>query len=178
LSGVIFPINSAKLSLSTLTCNGQLFSDEVSVTVYGVDNSASWAENSLTWDNQPALTTNLLALLDSGAITADSAQTATWTDCNQGALSAWLETQRGANNGRATLVLAVDNSNNPGLADVFFENSEGSGAAAACADAGQPPTLNVSGTHSFVFRQPARRRLSSNYLIRVGAKQAGKLPLS
>lgn len=144
LSGVAFPINSATLELSTLTCGGTLFSDDVDVAVYGVDNSVNWSESGLVWNNQPAPSTGVLIGLDAGAIPAGTAQTVSWTDGNKGAFAAWLETQRAANDGRATLALAIDNSGNPGLADVFFEDSEGSGAAAGCTDAGAAPALTVS----------------------------------
>ncbi|MFQ5399780.1 MAG: DNRLRE domain-containing protein [Anaerolineae bacterium] len=155
LSGVTFSINSATLELSTLTCGGTLFSDDVDVVVYGVDNSVNWSESALTWNNQPAPTTGALIGLDAGVIPAGTAQTVRWTDYAKGALSAWLESQRAANDGSATLALAIDNSGNPGLADVFFEDSEGSGAVANCADAGASPTLTVSETATYFVYLPA-----------------------
>ncbi len=146
LSGVAFEIKSAKLNLAALTCGGQVAVDEVNVAVYGVDNAPAndWAEATITWDTQPDVYTDtVLITLDTGAITADSAQWVTWTDGSGGALSSWLETQRLANDHSATLVLAVENSDNPGLADVFFEDSEGTGAAYGCADSLGTPTLTL-----------------------------------
>jgi uncharacterized repeat protein (TIGR01451 family) len=145
LSSIAFEIKSATLSLATLTCDGRVPVDEVDVAVYGVDNANDWLEADITWDTQPSLSTGaLLTALDAGAITANSSQWATWTDGSGGALSSWLETQRLANDASATLVLAVENSNDPGLADVFFEDSEGSGAAYGCGDALGTPALTLN----------------------------------
>jgi len=146
LSGVTFEIQSATLSLATLTCGRQVPVDSVDVAVYGVDNAATWDESTLTWDNQPDLSTGILATLDAGSITANSAQIYTWTDGGTGLLAAWLETQRQANDGSATLVLRIENSENPGLADVFFEDSETSGASYGCQDSLGPPGLLVRDT--------------------------------
>jgi hypothetical protein len=146
LSGVSFEIKSAKLSLATLTCGRQVAVDEVNVAVYGADNAPvnDWSEATITWDTQPDLYAGtVLITLDAGTLTADSAQWATWTDGSGGALSAWLETQRLANDHSATLVLAIENSDNPGLADVFFEDSEGTGAVYGCADSLGTPTLTL-----------------------------------
>ncbi|MFQ5399784.1 MAG: hypothetical protein ACE5E7_09325, partial [Anaerolineae bacterium] len=106
-------------------------------------------------NNQPAPTTGALIGLDAGVIPAGTAQTVRWTDYNKGAFSAWLETQRAANDGSATLALAIENSGNPGLADVFFEDSEGSGAANGCTDAGIVPTLDVSANVTYFIYLPA-----------------------
>jgi hypothetical protein len=147
LSGVGFEIKSATLSLATLHCGGQAAVDEVNVAIYGVDNAPTnaWSETTLTWDTQPALSTSTsLITLDAGATTADSARWVTWTDDSGVALASWLEAQRLANDQSATLVLAIENSSGPGIADVFFEDREGSGAAYGCADSLGGPTLEVS----------------------------------
>ena len=146
LGSITFEIKSAILNLATLTCNGLVPVDEVDIAVYGVDNAPAndWSETTITWDTQPSLSTGAyLITLGAGAITADSSQWVTWSDGGGGALSSWLETQRLANDASATLVLAVENSSDPGLVDVFFEDSEGSGAAYGCADALGPSTLTL-----------------------------------
>lgn len=146
LSGVGFEIKSAILSLATLPCGGQAAVDEVNVAVYGVDNAPAnaWSEATITWDTQPGLSTGThLITLDGGTTTADNAQWVTWTDSSGGALASWLETQRLANDASATLVLAIENSTGPGIADVFFEDREGSGAAYGCADALGAPQLTL-----------------------------------
>jgi hypothetical protein len=150
LSGVTFEIKGATLSLATLTCGRLLPVDEVDVAVYGVDNDPAndWSEDTLTWDTQPPtpgslLIGSLLIQLDVGTITADTSARYEWTDTGLGALSAWLETQRNANDGSATLVLAIDNSEQPGLADVFFEDREETGSAYPCPDSAGPPSLQV-----------------------------------
>ena len=43
-----------------------------------------------------------------------------------------------------TLALAIDNAGEPGLADVFFEDSEGSAASFGCTDVVSSPVLHVS----------------------------------
>jgi hypothetical protein len=144
LSGLGFQIKSAVLSLSTLTCDGLVPVDAVDVTVYGVDNAATWAEETLTWDSQPEISTTALASLDAGGTIYDRSQTYTWTDTRQGDFATWLESQRGANDGSATLVLAIKKADDPGLADVYFEDREGTGAAYGCADSLGGPTLEVS----------------------------------
>ena len=146
LSGVEFEIKSAALSLATLTCGGLVPVDAVDVAIYGVDNSSSWDEAELTWGTQPGLSTEALATLDSGGTTYNSAQIYTWTDDKKGEFATWLESQRGANDGSATLVLLIDNSNDPGMADIFFEDSEGTGADYGCTDVLGNPTLFVSDT--------------------------------
>jgi len=145
LSSVSFEIKSAVLSLATLTCGGEVAVDEVNVAVYGVDNAPAnaWSETTLTWNTQPPPTSTYLISLNAGALTAGSAQWARWMDGSGGALAAWLETQRLANDASATLVLAIENSSNPGLADVFFEDREGSGAAYGCADVLGTPQLTL-----------------------------------
>ncbi len=150
LSGVTFEIKGATLSLATLTCGRLLPVDEVDVAVYGVDNDPAndWAEDTLTWDTQPPtpgslLVGSLLIQLDAGTISADTSARYEWTDPGLGALSAWLESQRNANDGSATLVLAIENSDQPGLADVFFEDSEETGSAYPCPDSAGPPSLEV-----------------------------------
>jgi hypothetical protein len=146
LSGVDFPIKRAVLSLSTLTCGGLVPVDAVDVMVYGVDNSVSWSEDTLSWASQPAQpSTGALADLDAGGIVFGRSETYTWTDDIQGAFTTWLETQRGANDGSATLVLLIDNTDNPGIADVSFEDREGTGAAYGCTDSLGGPALEVSG---------------------------------
>ena len=145
LSSVSFEIKSAALNMATLTCGGLVPVDEVNVAVYGVDNANNWTETGITWNNQPGFSTgSLLVALDAGTITGSSSQWATWTDGGEGALSSWLETQRQTSAKSATLALAIENSNNPGLADVFFEDKEGSGAAHGCADSLGGPTLTVN----------------------------------
>ncbi len=144
LSAVDFEIKSATLRLSTLTCGGLVPVNAVDVIIYGVNNDVGWAEDSLTWDNQPELSTGALASLDAGETTFDTAQTYTWTDSEQGDFTAWLETQRGANEGSATLVLVIENADEPGMADVFFEDHQGTGAVYGCADSLGGPTLEVS----------------------------------
>jgi hypothetical protein len=147
LSGVGFEIKRAVLRLSTLTCGGLAPVDVVNVTAYGIDNSVNWSEDSLTWATQPEQpSTSALADLDAGATVFNRSQTYTWTDDNQGAFATWLETQRGANDGSATLMLVIDNADNPGMADVFFEDREGSGAAYGCADSLGGPTLEIRDT--------------------------------
>lgn len=150
LSAVEFEIKSATLSLGTLTCGGAVPVDAVALAIYGVNNTASWDETTLTWANQPAISTEALATLDAGSTTFNRARTYTWTDSAQGAFSNWLETQRSANNQSATLVVVIDNADNPGLADIFFEDREGTGAAYGCPDSLGGPMLEVraSGTYS------------------------------
>jgi hypothetical protein len=150
LSSVTFEIKGATLSLATLTCGRLLPVDEVDVAVYGVDNNPAndWAEDTLTWDTQPPTPGSLLVgspliQLDAGTITGDTSARYEWTDPGLGALSAWLESQRTANDGSATLVLAIDNSEQPGIADVFFEDSEETGSAHPCPDSAGPPALEV-----------------------------------
>ena len=157
LSGVGFEIKSATLRLSTLTCGGLVPVDAVDVVVYGVNNDVIWAEDTLTWDTQPVTSTGVLASLDAGAITFDGSQTYTWTDDNQGELTTWLETQRGANDGSATLVLLIDSADGPGMADVFFEDREGTGAAYGCTDSLGGPTLEVSDIAHKIFLPVVRR---------------------
>ena len=142
LSSVDFTVRSARLSLSTLTCGGLVPVDTVDLALYGVDNTASWSEDTLTWDSQPVTSTNVLASLDAGSTTFDGAQTYTWTDLNQGAFATWLESQRGA--GSATLVVVIKNADEPGLADISFEDREGTGAAYGCGDSLGGPTLSTS----------------------------------
>ncbi|HEY85456.1 MAG TPA: DNRLRE domain-containing protein [Chloroflexi bacterium] len=157
LNSVAFEIKSATLNLATLTCGGLVPVDEVNVAVYGVDNAPAnnWEEASITWANQPSFSTgSLLIILDTGAVAADSSQWATWTDGSGGVLSSWLETQRLANDKSATLVLAIDNSDDPGIADVFFEDSEGSGAAYGCADALGTPTLTLNESNPYGIYLP------------------------
>jgi hypothetical protein len=158
LSGVAFEIRSARLRLSTLTCGGLVPVDAVDVVVYGVNNGLTWAEDTLTWDTQPVTSTGALASLDAGAITFDSSQTYTWTDDNQGDFASWLETQRGANDGSATLALLIDNADDPGMADIFFEDREGTGAAYGCTDSLGGPTLQVSDLARKVFLPLVRRQ--------------------
>lgn len=145
LSDVDQPIRSATLRLSTLTCGGLAPVDAVAITVYGLDNSTSWSEDSLTWATQPDQpSTGALVSLDAGETVFAESYTYTWTDDNQGEFATWLETQRTANDGSATLVLVIDNADDPGMADIFFEDREGSGAAYGCADSLGGPTLEVS----------------------------------
>jgi hypothetical protein len=150
LSGVAFEIKGATLSLATLTCGGLLPVDEVDVAVYGVDNDPinDWVEDLLTWDNQPPTPGSLLVgtaliQLDKGTITADTSARYEWTDPGLGALSSWLESQRTANDSSATLVLAIENSEQLGLADVFFEDREETGSLHPCPDSAGPPALEV-----------------------------------
>ena len=74
-------------------------------------------------------------------------------------VSAWLETQRNANGGSATLALVIENTDNPGIADVFFEDREGTVAACGCGDSLGGPTLDVSsliGGHAIFLPLVAR----------------------
>jgi hypothetical protein len=159
LSSVTFEIKGATLSLATLTCGRRLPVDEVDVAVYGVDNDPAnaWAEDTLTWDTQPPtpgslLVGSALTQLDAGTITADTSARYEWTDPGLGALSSWLESQRTSNNASATLVLAIENSEQPGLADVFFEDREETGSAYPCPDSAGPPALEVvSYVSKFVY---------------------------
>jgi hypothetical protein len=151
LSGVAFEIKGATLSLATLTCGGVLPVDEVDVAVYGVDNDPAndWTEDTLTWDTQPPTPGSLLVgtaliQLDKGTVTADTSARYELTDPGLGALSPWLESQRNANDGSATLVLAVENSEQPSIADVFFEDSEQTGSLHPCPDSASPPSLQVN----------------------------------
>lgn len=144
LSGVDFEIESAILSLASLTCDGLVPVDAANLTVYGVDNAAAWDETSLTWANQPAVSTEALVMLDAGSTLLGSAQIYTWTDSAQGQFTTWLEAQRNANDKSATLVVVIENSDDPGISDIFFEDSEGTGAAYGCSDALAGPTLEVS----------------------------------
>jgi hypothetical protein len=148
LSGVGFEIRSATLRLSTLTCGGLVPADAVDVAVYGVNNDVTWAEDALTWDTRPVTSTGVLVRLDAGQTNYGVSQTYSWTDGNQGDFATWLESQRGANDGSATLMLLIDNAGNPGMADVFFEDREGTGAAYGCTDSLGGPTLEVSATTS------------------------------
>ena len=155
LSGVAFEIKSATLGLATLTCNGRIPVSGVNVVVYGIGNEPAndWSETTLTWNTRPNLSAgSLLIALDAGEITHNTSRRYTWTDDGQGALSSWLETQRTANDSSATLVLAIDKSDQPGLAGVFFEDSEGSGAAYGCPDSIGSPALRLSSDATrFVF---------------------------
>ncbi|MCP4539357.1 MAG: DNRLRE domain-containing protein [Chloroflexi bacterium] len=144
LSGVDSEIKSATLRLSTLTCGGLVPVDAVDVVVYGVANDVAWAEDTLTWENQPEPSTGVLVSLDAGATVFDTAQTYAWPDNNQGDFVAWLNTQRSANDGSATLVLVIANADKPGIADVFFNDREGSGTVNMCADALGSPTLTLN----------------------------------
>jgi len=143
LSSVNFEIKGAKLSLATLTCGGKVPVDAVDIGVYGVENTETWDETKLAWENQPDLSTAVLATLDAGGTTFNSTQIYTWTDENQGDLSTWLETQRVAITKNATLVLVIENTDDHGLADIFFEDSEGTGAAYGCPDVLGKPSLQV-----------------------------------
>lgn len=143
LGGVGFEIKCATLRLSTLSCGGLVAVDVADVAVYGVNNDAIWTEETLTWDIQPQPSTGALAHLDAGATVFDLTETYTWTDRGQGQLAAWLESQRGANDGSATLMLVIENADDPGLADLFFEDREGTGAAYGCADSLGGPALEV-----------------------------------
>ncbi len=144
LGSVDFEIKSATLRLSTLTCGGLVPVDVADVTIYGVDNGSTWDESTLTWEGQPDASTNALVHLDAGQTTFDTAQTYTWTDSNMGDFVTWLETQRNAGNGSVTLILIIENTDGPGMADIFFEDSEGSGAAYGCTDSLGGPTLKLS----------------------------------
>ena len=67
------------------------------------------------------------------------AKTASRTNGRSATISAWLETRRTANDSSATLVLAIDNSDPPGLADMFFEDNEEAGAAYGRRASAGPP---------------------------------------
>jgi hypothetical protein len=151
LSSVPFEIKGATLSLAALTCGGLLPVDDVGITVYGVTNEPAndWLETTLTWDTQPISPSAQLIQLDAGSTAVGTSVRYKWTDTGLGALSTWLETQRTANDSGATLVLTIENSDAPGLADVFFEDSEQAGAAYGCPDSAGPPSLQVA---SYVTR--------------------------
>ena len=84
---------------------------------------------------------------------AATAQVYTWTDGYQGAFASWLESQRLVNTQTATLVLMIDTAESTGMADIFFEDSEGTGSTYGCTDALAEPGLLVSSTiqQTFLF---------------------------
>ena len=140
LSSVSFDIKSATLSLSTLTCDGQLPLDSTRVDVHGIDNDPTnaWTEATLTWNNQPLPTAAALIGATSGSVGP-----LTWGDPAGGAFASWLESQRLANDGLATLLLKVDISAGNGIRDVFVEDREGSASGLGCPDASGPPQLTL-----------------------------------
>lgn len=158
LSNVGFEIKTAILRLNTLTCNGLVPVDALPLAVHGVDNDQIWDGSSLTWNNQPALSTGILATLDAGRAAFNQAQTLTWSDTRQGDLATWLETQRQAHNQHATLVVLIPIFDQPGLGDIFFEDLEGTGAAYGCLDSLGGPTLELRDTIQFNLLLPLLKR--------------------
>jgi hypothetical protein len=159
LSEVDFEIQTATLSLATLTCGRKVPVDSVGLAVYGIENDSDWDETTLAWENQPDISTGVLVTLDAGSTTLNKSRIYTWTDDTQGEFTTWLETQRNANDGSATLVVIIENSDNPGMADIFFEDSEETGAAYGCSDSLGEPTLevgNLKETHT-IFLPLVRR---------------------